>query len=98
MGGLVSRLRSEPNHHIKLLILDVVMPHINGDHVFREIHQRAPDVPVLFLTRYDPVTDVPADLLATSTVLAKPCDLNLLLTAVNRLLGAPSGRHHVPSS
>jgi len=38
---------------IDLIILDIVMPKMNGDEVARNIRQQRPDIPIIFMTGYD---------------------------------------------
>jgi two-component system cell cycle sensor histidine kinase/response regulator CckA len=72
---------------ISLLIVDVIMPRLNGRDVYEEVKRIRPDVKVLFTSGY------PADLIQKESVLekglnflSKPASPQALLRAVRQLL------------
>lgn len=73
---------------IDLVVLDIVMPRMDGAETFRRLRQRAADLPVLFATGYDvegvarDVRDGPAEFLF------KPYRPKDLLARVESMLGA----------
>jgi PAS domain S-box-containing protein len=75
---------------IHLVILDAIMPNMNGPEVFQQIRALAPDLPVLFCSGYSqknmPQAFVPD---AAVKMLAKPYDPTELLAMVNTLLSQP---------
>jgi DNA-binding response OmpR family regulator len=73
---------------IDLLLSDVVMPGMLGDELAANLHQRRPDVKVLFMSGYA------GDLMSRYgvlepgvTVLPKPFTTDALLTAVRTMIG-----------
>ena len=70
-----------------LVILDMVMPRVDGRQASRVISARRPDVPILFASGYDPATIAagkPAE--GADNVLSKPYGIPELLGAVRRAL------------
>ena len=58
---------------IDLIVLDIVMPNMNGDEVARKIRQQRPDIPIIFMTGYDKehvISDV--EHLENCLILSKP--------------------------
>ncbi|MCX2560203.1 response regulator [Acetobacter farinalis] len=69
---------------IALVVLDVMMPGMNGDEVARRLHDVRPELPVLFVTGYSDRALLPAGV----TVLHKPYTRDALLGDVSAMLAA----------
>ncbi|MCX8110040.1 MAG: ATP-binding protein [Syntrophorhabdaceae bacterium] len=72
---------------IDLVILDCIMPKMNGNKVFAEIRMHRQDIPVIFLTgnnpekiRYSPDDD------KNMIIVQKPCSLEMLSTKIREML------------
>ncbi|ACH37498.2 LOW QUALITY PROTEIN: sensor histidine kinase response regulator, GAF domain-containing [Citrifermentans bemidjiense Bem] len=77
---------------IKLVIMDLVMPRMNGRDAFDAIAKCNPDLKVLFTSAYPPEeVDAGRAVLPEGSFLAKPCQPRPLLLAVRRLLGTGRG-------
>lgn len=73
--------------HYDLIILDVMLPGVDGWHVLREIRRHGKDTPVLFLTARDKVEDRVKGLeLGADDYLVKPFAFSELLARVRTLL------------
>lgn len=72
---------------IDAVLLDLTMPRMSGDEVFREIHKLAPEVPVILMSGYSQ-QEATAALTGQGLAgfLAKPCSVKEALAAVNRAL------------
>jgi DNA-binding response OmpR family regulator len=80
-GAQGLKIVSEQN--IDLVILDVMMPQMDGLTVLRELKQLAPSLPVFLLTAKDDLaTRTAAMKLGASDFLAKPVNMNDFLTRV----------------
>jgi CheY-like chemotaxis protein len=64
-----------------LVLTDVAMPGMRGDELARHLGERAPDLPVIFMSGYDSGARVPLDRL-----LEKPVAEDVLLRAIRELL------------
>ena len=82
--------------HLDLVIVDVVMPEVNGIDLVRMIRERWSEPQILFMSAY------PAEVLAREGLkdlqvqfLAKPFTRDELLSAVQRAIkpGKPNGKH-----
>lgn len=72
---------------INLILLDVMLPDINGFDLCKEFKNAAPDLPVIFLTAKNQMADKIAGLkLGADDYITKPFDLEELLLRVNNLL------------
>ncbi|MFV1957901.1 MAG: PAS domain S-box protein [Planctomycetota bacterium] len=72
---------------IRLVVLDVVMPRLDGRGAYEQIHERAPSVPVLFTTGYSEDVIRSHDLEPDAPqILHKPYDRRTLLSKVRRAL------------
>ncbi|MDQ0896718.1 MULTISPECIES: response regulator transcription factor [unclassified Paenibacillus] len=81
--GLKQMLTAEPH----LLILDVMMPHIDGWEVVRRVRESGSEVPILMLTAKDEISDRVKGLdLGADDYLVKPFALEELLARVRVLL------------
>jgi PAS domain S-box-containing protein len=86
--GALDQFRSHPDH-IRMVILDMVLPGTPGIEVFREIHKLAPGVPVLLSSgfgRGDGVTEALAE--GVAGFLQKPYRAEALGQAVRQALEA----------
>ncbi|NOU99949.1 response regulator transcription factor [Paenibacillus planticolens] len=93
--GLKQMLRSEPN----LLILDVMMPHIDGWEVVRRVRESGSEVPILMLTAKDEISDRVKGLdLGADDYLVKPFALEELLARVRVLLRRRTERTEQPTN
>lgn len=83
LEGLKQILVTEP----RLIILDVMMPHIDGWEVVRRIRESGSEVPILMLTAKDDISDRVKGLdLGADDYLVKPFALEELLARVRVLL------------
>lgn len=81
--GLKMMLQTEPN----LIILDVMMPQIDGWEVVRRVRESGSEVPILMLTAKDDISDRVKGLdLGADDYLVKPFALEELLARVRVLL------------
>lgn len=71
-----------------LIVLDIVMPVMDGREALRRLREQAPEVPVVVSTGYDPWGD---DTLAAAGVLIKPFSIGEFLAKVSELLGEGPG-------
>lgn len=69
---------------IALVVMDVMMPGMNGDEVARRLHTVRPELPVLFVTGYADFAMLPEGV----TVLHKPYTRDALLGDVRAMLAA----------
>ncbi|WP_215761794.1 response regulator [Acetobacter sp. P1H12_c] len=69
---------------IALVVMDVMMPGMNGDEVARRLHTVRPELPVLFVTGYADLASLPEGV----TVLHKPYTRDALLGDVRAMLAA----------
>ncbi|HXF04945.1 MAG TPA: response regulator, partial [Blastocatellia bacterium] len=72
---------------IRLVLLDVVMPHVSGHHALAELRKMDPQAKILLVTGYDP-KQVAERLEGAVGVLQKPYSLRALACAVHRSLRA----------
>ncbi|TXK85597.1 response regulator transcription factor [Paenibacillus sp. N3.4] len=83
LDGLKQMLATEPN----LIILDVMMPHIDGWEVVRRVRESGSEVPILMLTAKDEIDDRVKGLdLGADDYLVKPFALEELMARVRVLL------------
>ena len=76
-----------------LLILDVMMPKMDGYEVARQVRQKRCNTPILMLTARSDVQDLIAGLNAGADYyLTKPFDSGELLASINALLRRQAGR------
>jgi DNA-binding response OmpR family regulator len=76
-------LESVRDHAIDVVILDVMMPKMDGLTVCRELKRMRPSLPVILLTAKDDIaTRTEAMSLGASEFLAKPVNIEDLLTRV----------------
>lgn len=89
LEGLKLMLASDPN----LLILDVMMPQVDGWEVCRRVREGGSTVPILMLTAKDDITDRVKGLdLGADDYLVKPFALEELLARVRALLRRKSDK------
>jgi two-component system, OmpR family, response regulator MprA len=93
-NGAEALARLEPNGQVDAVLLDILMPGMDGLEVCRRIRRSGNEVPVLMLTARDAVDDRVAGLDAgADDYVVKPFALDELLARVRALLRrvAPSG-------
>jgi excisionase family DNA binding protein len=73
---------------VDLVLLDLMMPGLNGVETFRQLHALQPDLPVVIVTGY-PDSDLMAQALEIGpfTMLNKPVDLGQLQKVVDLIVG-----------
>ena len=86
-------------HPLDLFVLDVMMPHMRGDELSRQLRQREPDAKVLYFTGYsDRLFEDRTALWEHEAFLEKPVTVTALLEAVSLLLfghtNGPLDRRH----
>jgi two-component system alkaline phosphatase synthesis response regulator PhoP len=75
------------NKHIHLILLDVMLPEINGFDLFKEFRSINPQIPIIFLTAKNHNMDKIAGLkLGADDYLTKPFDLEELLLRIQNVL------------
>lgn len=75
-------------NHYDLLVLDYLMPGMNGVEIFRQARQVQPEVSGIFLTAHTTINTVfPAIDAGVERVLAKPVDARELLPVIEQLVG-----------
>jgi PAS domain S-box-containing protein len=85
--GPAAALELYTEHGCDLLLTDVVMPDMPGPRLAELLHQRHPDLPVLYMSGYPNGLPDTAHLLDTTTaLLEKPFTADRLLTEVHRAL------------
>lgn len=52
-GDEAVRTLKAPREPIDLVLLDVIMPQMNGGEVYRQVRRFAPELPIVFMTGYD---------------------------------------------
>ncbi|MBD0380144.1 response regulator transcription factor [Paenibacillus sedimenti] len=93
--GLKQMLSSEPD----LIILDVMMPQIDGWEVVRRVRESGSEVPILMLTAKDEISDRVKGLdLGADDYLVKPFALEELLARVRVLLRRRTERPEQPTN
>ena len=80
----IQKLEERPD----LIVLDIVMPVMDGREALRRLREQAPEVPVVVSTGYDPSGD---DTLAAAGVLIKPFSIEEFLAKVSELFGGGAG-------
>ena len=74
------------------VILDIMMPKMDGHQVLKKLRARGSDLPVLFLTAKDSIADRVAGLdLGADDYLIKPFDFDELLARVRAMMRKRSG-------
>jgi len=79
----------EKKNDIDLIILDLVMPGLNGQQTLEELHKREINVPVILTTGFA-LSDLPknpAELQHAEAVITKPFDLEKLRVVIQNVLG-----------
>jgi two-component system cell cycle sensor histidine kinase/response regulator CckA len=75
-------------HHIHLLISDVVMPQMNGVDLAKRLRLNLPGLKVLFMSGYSESISLPKNTSDENTIfLSKPVPMPTLLEKVRQLLG-----------
>lgn len=70
-------------HHAQVILMDLMMPHINGQELLAEIAAEFPDIPVIIITvAVDPKTVVRCMKMGAFDYLVKPVDADRLRTTV----------------
>jgi heavy metal response regulator len=80
-------LRSVLRDHYDLIILDILLPKMDGLEILKRLRERAVQTPVVFLTAKDSESDIVHGLnLGADDYLTKPFSFNELLARVHALL------------
>jgi len=78
---------AENRDDISLVVLDVIMPKLNGHQVFARIKAADPDAKVVFCTAHDPETADSRSILDNNLrLVSKPFDTKVLLNTVREVL------------
>ncbi|MEV2284691.1 response regulator transcription factor [Paenibacillus larvae] len=92
-------LRLMMEYDPQLMILDVMMPHVDGWEVCRRVREGGSDVPILMLTAKDEISDRVKGLdIGADDYLVKPFALEELLARVRVLLRRRSERPERPTN
>ncbi len=75
----------ENRDKIRIVLLDVVMPNLNGIELFKEIKKLESDIKVLFMTGYDDILEE-NNLRDTTKCISKPFKVKALLREMRELL------------
>jgi two-component system response regulator MprA len=95
----VEGLKQILEHDPKLLILDVMMPQVDGWEVVRRVREGGSDIPILMLTAKDEISDRVKGLdLGADDYLVKPFALEELLARVRVLLRRRAERPEQPKN
>jgi two-component system response regulator MprA len=95
----VEGLKQILEHDPKLLILDVMMPQVDGWEVVRRVREGGSDIPILILTAKDEISDRVKGLdLGADDYLVKPFALEELLARVRVLLRRRAERPEQPTN
>ena len=90
-GHTALELFNEHKEAIDLVILDMVMPDMDGEEVFKEMRSIQPDVKVLFASGYYVIEETSNLLQAgASDFLQKPFNMNQLSTKIRKILEGSS--------
>jgi two-component system NtrC family sensor kinase len=82
-------LFEQHRNEIGLLVLDVVMPKLNGRDAYRQIHEMCPTLPAIFCTGYDPTASRNSGAVSEDCLLIeKPFKPEILVRAVREALDA----------
>ncbi len=89
-GQTAMELFKENKSRIDLVILDMVMPDMDGETVFKQMRSIKPDVKVLFASGYYVIEETSSLLQeGGSDFLQKPFNMNQLSTKIRNILGKP---------
>ncbi len=82
----------EPGDRIALVILDMIMPGMDGRETFRRLKQIDPDIRVLIASGYS-IDEITADmlLLGCDDFIQKPFDTFQVSKMIRKVLDGPSG-------
>lgn len=84
-------LQAVEEHAFDVVVLDMVMPGMDGLETLRRLRRAAPGVPVIVLTGYGTSEDVVQALaLGARDYLVKPADLDMLLERIDGAVAAKS--------
>jgi len=84
--------------HVDLVLLDILMPDVDGLEILQEIKALAPDLPVIMMTAVKTVrTTVAAMKLGAADYLTKPFQEDELLAAIRRAIGERTARPAAPA-
>ena len=72
--------------NIDIVVSDIVMPKMSGFHAVERMRMQRPELPVIFMTGYDPQTNVPGNLRANSQMLSKPFSIVELAEQIQQML------------
>jgi len=87
-GSGVAALNKAEVLNPDLVILDILMPDLDGLQVLQKMKERRPHVPVIISTAYDYKEEVAV--FATQGYLVKSSDMTELKTLINGLVTAPA--------
>ncbi|MBI4209856.1 MAG: sigma-54-dependent Fis family transcriptional regulator [Deltaproteobacteria bacterium] len=87
VGSGEEALRTIQEHEVDLVLTDLIMPHISGLDLVRDLRSRAPHIPILVMTAYGSIdVAVEAMRLGAEDFLSKPIESSRLRKSVERSL------------
>jgi DNA-binding NtrC family response regulator len=82
------RRKTEQSEKFDVVLLDIIMPEVDGWAVLKYVKENVPETKVIMLTAYADVKNAIESLrLGASDFVSKPCDLDDILISINRVLG-----------
>jgi len=85
-GAEALRVVDERSGQLDLVLLDVLMPEMNGPEACRRIREAYPDLPVIFCSGYGDIHELDGEIVGGIPLLTKPFDRRALLDAVRNEL------------
>ena len=86
-GVQALELLAQVNEQVEVAVLDIRMPGIDGEELFRRIHKEQPELPVIMLTGHgSPISAFKTSKDGVFDYLLKPCDINQLVERIHAAL------------
>ena len=86
-GREAVKIFADNRQDVSLVVLDMIMPEMNGREAHSRIAQISPDIPVIYCTGYDPTQEqTDAEEMIGGRIVEKPIDPQILLATIRELL------------